>query len=51
VSGWLLAIDFPAMADAKDKNDQAVVSNLADEPVSAYTVFPEQRLSDAPRII
>jgi len=46
------------MADAKDKNQQAVVFDLADEPVIAYTVFPElskpravQRLSDAPRII
>ncbi len=54
----LLAIDFLAMADAKDKNDQAVVFDLADEPVIAYTVFPElskpravQRLSDAARIV
>ena len=44
-------------ADAKDENDQAVVFDLADESVIAYTVFPElskprtvQRLSDAPRI-
>jgi len=56
--GLLLAIDFLAMADAKDKNDQAVVFDLADEPVIAYTVFPElskpravQRLSDAARIV
>ena len=54
----LLAIDFLAMADAKDKNDQAVVFDLADEPVIAYTVFPElskpravQSLSDATRIV
>jgi hypothetical protein len=58
MSGCLLAIDFLAMADAKDKNDQAVVFDLADEPVIAYTVFPElskpravQRLSDAARIV
>ena len=56
-SGCLLAIDFLAMADAKDKNDQAVVFDRADEPIIAYTVFPElskpravQRLSDAARI-
>src|SRR5258707_15794735 len=58
VSGCLLAIDFIAMADAKDKNDQAVVFDLPDEPVIAYTVFPElpkpravQRLSNAARIV
>jgi hypothetical protein len=46
------------MADAKDQNDQAVVFELADEPVIAYAVFPElskpravQRLSDAGRIV
>jgi hypothetical protein len=46
------------MADAKDQNDQAVVFDLADEPVIAYTLFPElskqravQRLSDAARIV
>jgi hypothetical protein len=46
------------MADAKDRNDQAVVFDLADEPVTAYTVFPElskppavRRLSDAARIV
>jgi hypothetical protein len=41
VSGCSLAIEVLAMADAKDKNDQAVVFDLADEPVIAYTVFPE----------
>jgi hypothetical protein len=57
-SGCLRAIDFLAMADAQDKNDQAVVFDLANEPVIAYTVFPElskpravQRLSDAARIV
>jgi len=46
------------MADAKDQHDQAVVFDLADEPVVADTVFPElskaravQRLSDAARIV
>jgi len=46
------------MADAKDQNDQAVVFDLADKPVIAYTVFPElskpravQRLCDAARIV
>lgn len=29
------------MADAKNQNDQAVVFDLADKPVIAYTVFPE----------
>ena len=36
-----LAIDFFAMSDAKDQHDQAVVVDLADDPVITHAVFPE----------
>jgi hypothetical protein len=36
-----LSIDFPAMADAKDKNQQAVVFDFADETKVADSVFPK----------
>jgi hypothetical protein len=35
------AVDFPAVADAKDKNQQAVVFDFADEPIVADAVFPK----------
>src|SRR5580692_2890365 len=53
-----LAIDFLAMSDAEDQHDQAVVFDLADEPVITNAIFPElsqpravQRLPDAAWII
>jgi hypothetical protein len=52
------AIDFSAMADAKNQNEQPIVFDLADEPVITNAVFPElpelgavQSLSDASRIV
>ena len=35
------AIDFLAVSDAEDQHQQAVIFDLADEPVIAHTVFPE----------
>src|SRR5579859_381923 len=52
------AVDFPAVADAKDKNQQAVVFDFADEAIIAGAVFPEfpefgtvQCLTDAARVV
>ncbi len=58
VSGGLLTIDFLAMSNAEDQNHQAIVFDLADEPVIPHAIFPElsktrpmQRLSDAAWIV
>ena len=51
-------MDFFAMPNAEDQNHQAIIFDLADEPVIAYAIFPElpktrpvQRLSDAAWIV
>jgi hypothetical protein len=36
-----LAVDFPAVADAENQHQQAVVFNLHNEPVITHAVFPE----------
>ena len=35
------AVDLLAVSNAKDEHDQAVVLDLADEPVISHTVFPK----------
>jgi hypothetical protein len=52
------AVDFLAVSYAEDKDNQAVVLDLANEPVIAHTVLPEfaepqtvQRLFYAARIL
>jgi len=35
------AIDFPAVADAENQNEEPVVFDLADQPIVADAVFPE----------
>ena len=52
------AVDFPAVAEAKNQNEQPFVLDLADEPVITHTVFPElsklgasQSLTNAARVI
>ena len=53
-----LAVNLPAMSEAKDQHDKAVVFEFADEAVVADTVFPEfaqsravQRLSHTSWIV
>ena len=53
-----LAIDFAAVADAKNQSEQLFVFDLVDEPVIANAVFPKlaelrtvQGLSDAARVV
>src|SRR6266852_2712080 len=36
-----LSVDFPAVANAENKNHQSIVFDLADEPVITHAVFPE----------
>jgi hypothetical protein len=55
--GTELAVDFPAVADAEDEHNQAVVLNLADEPEIADSILPKfaefrtaECLADAARI-
>ncbi len=36
-----LAVDFSAVADAKNQDEQLFVFDLADEPVITNTIFPE----------
>src|SRR5712664_343264 len=41
VAARTLAVDLPAMSEAKDQHNEAVVFEFADEPVVADSVFPE----------
>lgn len=57
-SGEALTIDSLVVSDAENEHDQAIIFELADEPVIPHAVFPElpqpravQRLSDAARIV
>jgi hypothetical protein len=36
-------MDFPAVSDAQDRHDQAVIFDPADEPVVSHAVPPELR--------
>src|SRR5713226_1069072 len=53
-----LAVDLPAMSEAKDQHHQAIVFEFADEPIVTDSVFPEfaqsravQRLSHTAWIV
>src|SRR5882762_1738066 len=52
------AVDFSAVADTENENQQPIVFDLADEPVVADAVFPElaefgtlQSLTDTARVV
>jgi hypothetical protein len=53
-----LTVDFPARPHPEDQHHQAVVLDLANEPVVAHAVLPElpepwalQRLAQCPRVV